>query len=233
VAAALAFWHTHRNGRDLRYILLLKLGSRECRATIAAIDNWIDSIEIIGTRGSGDLGGNRYTHRLVNNVIEDIRAKHGIDITNDQIARAFLYNACEQVKHTLSTENEAVITVKSSLALTNFTASITKYDFELLSFDLVVRTIYLVQQVLDDCLISKSSINDVVVFGGSANTVDFTEPVSHFFDRTFPDQLLNPNDLLAYGSAVHSAIFTEPCVAEYLSRMSLQRILELMMTMDR
>jgi len=209
MAAAMAFWHTHRHERGLQYVLLLKLGSRDCRVTIAAIDNWIDSVEIIGARGSGNLGGNRYTQRLVNQVVEDLRAKHGVDFTNDRIAHAFLYNTCEQVKHTLSTENEAVITVKSS-PVTSFTASITKYDFELLSFDIVARTIDLVQQLLDDCMMPKSSITDVVVFGGCANTVDFTEHLSYFFARNFPDQLLNPNDIIAYGAAVHSAILTEP-----------------------
>merc|ERR1712112_226218 len=90
----------------------------------------------------------------------------------------------------------------------DFYTSISRARFEELCSDLFKGTLEPVEKALRDSKMDKSSIDDVVLVGGSTRIPKVQKLLSDFFNGKDLNKSINPDEAVAYGAAVQAAILT-------------------------
>jgi hypothetical protein len=90
----------------------------------------------------------------------------------------------------------------------DFYTSLTRARFEELCQDLFRSTLDPVEKVLRDSKIDKSNVHEIVSVGGSTRIPRIVKLVSDFFNGKEPDKIINPDEAVAYGAAVQTAILS-------------------------
>jgi L1 cell adhesion molecule like protein len=90
----------------------------------------------------------------------------------------------------------------------DFITKITRAKFEELCIDLFRSTIDPVERVLRDSKMSKSSIDEIVLVGGSTRIPKVCSLLMEYFNGKELNRSINPDEAVAYGAAVQAAILT-------------------------
>merc|ERR1712211_4626 len=134
--------------------------------------------------------------------------KHKKDISHNKRAIRRLRTACERAKRTLSASAQASVEIDSLYEGVDFYTSITRARFEELCADLFKGTLDPVEKALRDAKMDKSSIDDIVLVGGSTRIPKIQKLLSDFFNGKDLNKSINPDEAVAYGAAVQAAILT-------------------------
>lgn len=204
-AAAIAYGLDKKTGGE-RNILIYDLGGGTFDVSLLSIDDGI--FEVKSTAGDTHLGGEDFDNRLVTHFVQEFKRKHKKDITSNQRALRRLRTACERAKRTLSSAAQTSIEIDSLFEGVDFFTSITRARFEELCMDLFRGTIDPVDRVLRDAKMSKSSVHDVVLVGGSTRIPKVQQLLSEFFNGKELCKSINPDEAVAYGAAVQAAILS-------------------------
>ena len=103
----------------------------------------------------------------------------------------------------------------------DFNTTITRAKFEDLNGDYFRKCIQPVEKVLTDAKLSKSSIDEIVLVGGSTRIPKIKEMLSDFFGGKSLCNSINPDEAVAYGATVQSAILSGKNESEKLSELLL------------
>jgi len=207
-AAAIAYGLDKKNGKSggETNVLIFDLGGGTFDVSILSIEDGI--FEVKSTAGDTHLGGEDFDNRLVEHFIKEFQRKHKKDITQNKRAVRRLRTACERAKRTLSASAQASIEIDSLFEGDDFYTSITRARFEELCSDLFRGTLQPVEKSLRDAKMDKSSINDIVLVGGSTRIPKVQKLLSDFFNGKDLNKTINPDEAVAYGAAVQAAILT-------------------------
>ena len=206
-AAAIAYGLDKKKGQDKESnVLIFDLGGGTFDVSILNIDSGI--FEVKSTAGDTHLGGEDFDNRLVDHFIKEFLRKHKKDITHNKRAIRRLRTACERAKRTLSASAQANIEIDSLYEGVDFYTSITRARFEELCVDLFRGTLDPVEKALRDAKLDKSSIDDIVLVGGSTRIPKVQKLLSDFFNGKELNKSINPDEAVAYGAAVQAAILT-------------------------
>merc|ERR1711874_447758 len=129
-------------------------------------------------------------------------------LTKNKRALRRLRTACERAKRTLSASAQASVEVDSLFEGVDFYTSLTRARFEELCADLFRGTLEPVEKALRDAKMDKSSIDDIVLVGGSTRIPKVQKLLSDFFNGKDLNKSINPDEAVAYGAAVQAAILT-------------------------
>merc|ERR1739844_223384 len=146
--------------------------------------------------------------RMVDHFMNEFKRKHKKDIKGNKRALRRLRTACERAKRTLSASAQANIEIDSFFEGIDFYTSITRARFEELCSDLFKGTLEPVEKALRDAKMDKSSIDDIVLVGGSTRIPKIQKLLSDFFNGKELNKSINPDEAVAYGAAVQAAILT-------------------------
>jgi len=91
---------------------------------------------------------------------------------------------------------------------TDFYTKITRAKFEELCMDFFRGTIDPVERVIRDSKISKGSIHEIVLVGGSTRIPKVCQLLQDYFNGKELNRSINPDEAVAYGAAVQAAILT-------------------------
>jgi len=207
-AAAIAYGLDKKNGKSggETNVLIFDLGGGTFDVSILSIEDGI--FEVKSTAGDTHLGGEDFDNRLVEHFIKEFQRKYKKDITQNKRAVRRLRTACERAKRTLSASAQASIEIDSLFEGDDFYTSITRARFEELCSDLFRGTLQPVEKALRDAKMDKSSINDIVLVGGSTRIPKVQKLLSDFFNGKELNKTINPDEAVAYGAAVQAAILT-------------------------
>jgi len=206
-AAAIAYGLDKKNSNDKETnVLIFDLGGGTFDVSILSIEDGI--FEVKSTAGDTHLGGEDFDNRIVDHFVKEFQRKHKKDITGNKRALRRLRTACERAKRTLSASAQANIEIDSLYEGIDFYSSITRARFEELCADLFRGTLEPVEKALRDAKMDKSSINDVVLVGGSTRIPKVQKLLSDFFNGKDLNKSINPDEAVAYGAAVQAAILT-------------------------
>ena len=158
------------------------------------------------TAGDTHLGGEDFDNRMVDHFVKEFQRKHKQDISSNKRALRRLRTACERAKRTLSASAQASIEIDSLYQGIDFYTSITKARFEELCADLFKSTLEPVEKALRDAKMDKSSIQEIVLVGGSTRIPKVQKLLSDFFNAKDLNKSINPDEAVAYGAAVQAAI---------------------------
>jgi len=206
-AAAIAYGLDKKKSRAKESnVLIFDLGGGTFDVSILSIDDGI--FEVKATAGDTHLGGEDFDNRLVDHFIKEFQRKHKKNIGQNKRAIRRLRTACERAKRTLSASAQANIEIDSLFEGIDFYTSISRARFEELCSDLFKGTLEPVEKALRDAKMDKSSIDDIVLVGGSTRIPKVQKLLSDFFNGKDLNKSINPDEAVAYGAAVQAAILT-------------------------
>jgi len=205
-AAAIAYGLDKNKGAMESNVLIFDLGGGTFDVSILTIDGGI--FEVKSTAGDTHLGGEDFDNRMVDHFVNEFKRKHKKDITSNKRALRRLRTACERAKRTLSASAQANIEIDSLFEGVDFYTSITRARFEELCSDLFKGTLDPVEKALRDAKLDKTSINDIVLVGGSTRIPKIQKLLQDFFNGKELNKSINPDEAVAYGAAVQAAILT-------------------------
>ena len=109
-AAAIAYG-LDRMQAELKRIVVYDMGGCTLDVSVLNIEDGV--IEVLATRGDTHLGGQDIDELLVQHCMEDFKSQFGIDLTNNNRAKARLKNQANRAKHQLSASLNTVIDAES------------------------------------------------------------------------------------------------------------------------
>jgi chaperone protein DnaK len=197
-AAALAYG-LHQLGRGV--IAVFDLGGGTFDISILRVKDGI--FEVLATNGNTHLGGDDFDRTVVEFLLDDIRARHGVDLSADAEAMQELRLGAEAAKIRLSSTGRTVLT----LPFTDFAyhRELTRAELEELIDPLVEATLAPCRMALADAKLSPAEIDEVVLVGGSTRVPRVRRRVEELFGKV-PHSQLNPDEVVALGAAVQAHI---------------------------
>merc|ERR1712244_152916 len=203
-AAAIAYGLDQKG--DEKNVLIFDLGGGTFDVSLLTIEEGI--FEVKATAGDTHLGGEDFDNRMVDFFLQEFKRRHKKDIKGNKRALRRLRTACERAKRTLSASAQANIEIDSLFEGIDFYTSITRARFEELCSDLFKGPLEPVEKALRDAKMDKSSINDIVLVGGSTRIPKIQKLLRDFFNGKELNKSINPDEAVAYGAAVQAAILT-------------------------
>ncbi|MBI2153045.1 MAG: molecular chaperone DnaK [Candidatus Rokubacteria bacterium] len=161
--------------------------------------------EVLATNGNTHLGGDDFDRALVDWLLADIRARHGVDLARDLEAMQELRLGAEAAKCRLSFEERTVLTIPFSQHGFTYRREICRADVEALIEPLVAQTLGPCRLALADAGLSAEQIDEVVLVGGSTRVPLVRRRVEELFGKP-PHSQLNPDEVVALGAAVQAHI---------------------------
>jgi len=204
-AAAIAYG-LDKKGEGEKNILIFDLGGGTFDVSLLTIDDGI--FEVKATAGDTHLGGEDFDNKLVEYCAGEFLKKKNIDIRNNPRAMRRLRTQCERAKRILSAAAQTTIEVDALAESEDFNISINRAKFEELCMSYFKNCIPPVEQVLKDANMSKGTVHEVVLVGGSTRIPKVIQLITDFFGGKKPNQSINPDEAVAYGAAVQAAILT-------------------------
>nr|YP_009496985.1 heat shock protein 70 [Rhizosolenia fallax]AWT39698.1 heat shock protein 70 [Rhizosolenia fallax] len=203
-AASLAYGLDQKQNET---ILVFDLGGGTFDVSILEVGDGI--FEVLSTAGDTSLGGDDFDKVLVNWLVDDFKKQEDIDLVNDIQALQRLTEAAEKAKTELSTVDKTTIHLPFITAdktgPKHIEKELTREHFENLCKELINRCRIPVEKALNDARLEKSSINEIVLVGGSTRIPAIQNLVESITGKK-PNQTVNPDEVVAIGAAIQAGI---------------------------
>ena len=199
-AAALAYGLDNEKEQK---IMVYDLGGGTFDVSIIEIGDGV--IEVLATSGDNRLGGDDFDQKITDYMLQDFKAKEGVDLSNDKMALQRLKEAAEKAKKELSSATTTNINLPFITATAegpkHFDMDLTRAKFDELTHDLVERTAIPVQNALKDAGLSASELGKVLLVGGSTRIPAVQDKVKQLTGHE-PSKTLNPDECVAIGASI-------------------------------
>ena len=207
-AAALAYG---LEKKDAERIVVYDLGGGTFDVSILEIRAGVFSVK--ATNGDTHLGGEDFDRCIVDSLIDRFQKEHGVDLRQDKMALQRLKEAAEKTKHELSSSFETEINLpfiaqSSKGEPLHVVRTMTRSELELLTSDLVERTLEPCQKALADAKLTPSDIHNVILVGGMTRMPAVQKTVKQFFGKE-PHKGVNPDEVVAAGAALQGTALSD------------------------
>lgn len=199
-AAALAYGLDNEKEQK---IMVYDLGGGTFDVSIIEIGDGV--IEVLATNGDTHLGGDDFDNRITQWMIDEFKAKEGVDLSGDKMAMQRLKEAAEKAKKELSSATTTNINLPFITATNegpkHFDMDLTRAKFDELTHDLVEKTAVPVQNAMKDAGLTNADIGQVLLVGGSTRIPAVQDKVKQLTGKE-PSKTLNPDECVAIGASV-------------------------------
>jgi molecular chaperone DnaK len=214
-AAAIAYGLDKQNAER---IAVYDLGGGTFDVSILEIQDKVFSVR--ATNGDTHLGGEDFDLRIVDAIADGFQKEHGIDLKRDRMALQRLKEAAEKAKHELSSSLETelnlpFIGMSAEGDPLHVQKTMTRADLELLTGDLIERSLEPCRRCLEDAKLSPSDIQSIVLVGGMTRMPAVIQAVREFFGKE-PNKGVNPDEVVAAGAALQGAALDSESAVEML-----------------
>jgi len=176
-AAAIAYG-LDKKGKGEKNVLIFDLGGGTFDVSLLTIEDGI--FEVKATAGDTHLGGEDFDNKLVEYCAADFLKKTSLDIRDNPRAMRRLRTQCERAKRILSSSTQTTIEVDSLAESMDYNNIITRAKFEELCIPYFRECIPPVEKVIKDSGLSKNTINEVVLVGGSTRIPKVIQLITEF-----------------------------------------------------
>ena len=199
-AAALAYG---LDKQKAEVIAVYDLGGGTFDISVLEISSGVFSVKATG--GDTHLGGEDFDARIIDLLSDEFKAKHQVDLRKERTALQRLREAAEKAKHELSSSLETEINIPFIAAGASgplhLERTMKRSELEILTRDLVERTIVACKSVLADAKLPTSSIGQIVLVGGMTRMPAVQKAVREFFGKD-PHKGVNPDEVVSVGAAI-------------------------------
>ena len=204
-AAALAYG-LDKEGAD-QTILVFDLGGGTFDVSVLEIGDGV--FEVKSTHGDVHLGGDDWDQRVIDWLVQEFKAKEGIDLGVDKMAAQRLKEAAEKAKIELSSTQSTQINLPFITATQegpkHLDEQLTRAKFQELTADLLERCRTPFEQAVADAGISKGDLDHVILVGGSTRMPAVAEMVQSITGKE-PNKGVNPDEVVAIGAAIQAGV---------------------------
>ncbi|TDC78487.1 caspase, EACC1-associated type [Streptomyces hainanensis] len=207
---------TYGLNRDDSTALVFDLGGGTLDVSLIEVGDGV--VEVMAAGGDNHLGGDDWDLRIVHHLIDRVRRRHGVDLTDDAVANQRLREAAEAAKTELSAART------TSLRLPYLTTGprgpvhldeeLTRVEFETLTRDLLERcrtpvewAVRDAERALRDVGLSFSGIDRAILTGGATRMPAVGELVRGLTGGRQPYRGLIPEGV-ATGAALQAGVLT-------------------------
>lgn len=188
---------------DAQKVMVYDLGGGTFDVSVIEIGG--DVIEVLATSGDNHLGGDDFDARIVEHIAEEFRSLHGEDLRRNPQALQRITEAAERAKKELSSMTSTQINLpfisQGPEGPLHIDMTLTRGEFERMTYDLVERTAGPVRMALDDAGIAASELGCVLLVGGSTRIPSVQDKVRALTGKE-PSSSINPDECVASGAAV-------------------------------
>jgi len=204
-AAALAYGLDKGDQDEL--VLVFDLGGGTFDVSVLEIGDGV--FEVKSTHGDTALGGDDWDQRIIDWLVQQFKAAHGVDLSTDRMALQRLQEAAEKAKIELSQVQQTQINLPFITATADgplhLDETLSRAKFQEMTADLIERCRIPFEQALSDAGVSKGDLNHVVLVGGSTRMPAVTDLVQSLTGRE-PNKTVNPDEVVAVGAAVQAGV---------------------------
>ena len=161
--------------------------------------------EVLATNGNTHLGGDDLDRRLVETVMKDLDANHGLKVEDLPELMQTVRLESERVKIRLSNEDKTSMSIPLPDERGTYTREWSREELESLTVDLVRQTLAPCRLAMQDAELQTNDIDEVVLVGGSTRMPLVRRLVEELFGQT-PHSELNPDEVVALGAAIQAGI---------------------------
>jgi molecular chaperone DnaK len=189
-------------------VLVFDLGGGTFDVSILTVGEGV--VEVLSTAGDTHLGGDDFDRRIVDYLAEEFKKSNGIDLRDDPQALQRLFEAAEKAKVELSAVTQTSVNLPFVTADASgpkhLNVNLMRSTFDELTRDLVERCLGPVKQAMADGKVSTDDLDEVILVGGSTRIPAVQELVRRLTGGKDPNMTVNPDEVVAVGAAVQSAI---------------------------
>ncbi len=206
-AAALAYGLD--KGEKDQTILVFDLGGGTFDVSLLEIGEGV--VEVKATNGDNHLGGDDWDQKIVDWLVDRVKATHGLDLSKDKIAMQRVREAAERAKIELSSSTQTSISLPyiaqdAEKNPVHVDEPISRAQFEQMTSDLLGRCRSPFEQVIRDAGISVASIDHVVLVGGSTRMPAVVDLVRELTGGKEPNKGVNPDEVVAVGASLQAGV---------------------------
>jgi len=165
--------------------------------------------EVLSTNGDSHLGGDDFDQAIINWMISEFKAEHGIDLKGDPKALQRFKEAAEIAKVELSSTSTTDINLPylamDSEGPKHLERSLSRAKFEQLADKLFDRLLGPTRGALKSAKLNVDDIDEVILVGGSTRIPKVQEMVKDLFKRS-PNRSVNPDEVVAIGAAIQGGV---------------------------
>ena len=204
-AAALAYGLN--KGDEDETVLVFDLGGGTFDVSVLEIGDGV--FEVKSTHGDTRLGGDDWDQRVIDWMVQQFKAAHGVDLAVDRMATQRLKEAAEKAKIELSQNQQTQINLPFITATAagplHMDESLTRAKFQELTADLLERCRKPFEQAITDAGLSKGQIHHVILVGGSTRMPAVQDLVQSLTGKE-PNRTVNPDEVVAIGAEVQAGV---------------------------
>uniref|UniRef100_A0A0E0JMM7 Uncharacterized protein n=1 Tax=Oryza punctata TaxID=4537 RepID=A0A0E0JMM7_ORYPU len=178
-------------------VLVFDLGGGHTSVSLLAVAS--GKITVKATAGDPHLGGEDFSSRMVEHFVAQFKAEHKKDVARNARAMVRLRAACEQANKTLSSASWATIELERLHEDTDFYSTIMRDQFDDLNLDLFCKCLEPIKKCLAGAKMDRSSVDDVVLVGGSTRIPRVRRLIQDLFDGKELRKDINPEEAAARG----------------------------------
>lgn len=205
-AAALYYGYGRARSED-QTLLVWDLGGGTFDVSLVRLTE--GALDTKATAGDTHLGGDDWDARIVDWLISEFQAKHGIDLRADLQARQRLREAAETAKKQLSDQERTEIILPFIIGgpkgPLNLHVGLSREKFEELTADLVKRMVAPFEQVLADAKITVAELDEILLVGGATRMPMVRALIGELTGKE-PRRVVNPDEVVAQGAAIQAGI---------------------------
>ena len=188
-------------------ILVYDLGGGTFDVSIIEIED--GTFTVLATGGDTHLGGDDFDERIVEYAVAEFKKSDRIDLSRDPAAMGRLKEEAEKAKKELSSAPSAQLNLPfiavGKDGPHHLDLSLSRPQFEMMTGDLLARTVTPVQNALRDAGISASQLGKVLLVGGSTRMPAVERQVRELLGCE-PSPSQNPDACVAMGAAVQGGL---------------------------
>ncbi|OJJ51376.1 hypothetical protein ASPZODRAFT_127445 [Penicilliopsis zonata CBS 506.65] len=171
---------------------------------------------ILATAHDYELGGASLDQIIIDHFAKEFIKKHKVDPRENERGLAKLKLEGEATRKALSLGTNASLSIESLTDGIDFSSTINRTRYELLSSKVFAQFTDLIQQVIKKAELDVLDIDEVIFSGGASHT----PKIAHLARNIFPEKTailapstlitaLNPSELAARGAAVQASLIQE------------------------
>ena len=214
-AAALAYGF----GQNINQrVVIYDLGGGTFDVSILQIGE--DVFEVLATAGDTYLGGDDFDDRIIQWMLQQFEAQHGVNLAQSTQAIARLKEAAENAKIELATQESAHIHVPMVYEDAqgysyDLETDLTRPAFNQMVMDLVQKTFKVCDEAMQSARFTAADIDGVILVGGPTRLPIIRNSVRHYFQRE-PNVDVDPDLVVALGAAIQADALLDETTSTFL-----------------
>ena len=202
-AAALVYEAAQHQGKR---ILVYDLGGGTFDVSVVRIEEGV--VEVISSHGNNHLGGDDFDHKVVEHLLDHLKIKHGVDVSNQPQAMARILRSAEAAKKHLSDHpyariEEEYLTEHDGTPV-NLDLEVSRVEYEDMIMPFIEETLGAIHIALESASLTSSQVDEILLVGGATRTPLIRRRLAEAFGKE-PRGEVDPDLCVAMGAAIQGA----------------------------